>query len=63
MKNQLDSKFQPVCFEYPSDGEFNESRAIGSLEMLRGLQRLREFQKNGPATTNGKTSHCDTVQP
>ena len=59
-----DDCFEPramVCFQYEGDGLFDESRVFGSLLMLEGLRRLRDWQKFGPSTTNGKTSHILTV--
>ena len=49
------------CFQSWSTGEFDENLARGSVYVLENYRAVRNLIASGPATTHGKTSHCETV--
>ena len=54
---------EPVPETLRSQDELNVVRnALATLDALENWARIRELIASGPATTNGKTSHIETVQ-
>ena len=55
------SQLLSPCFQSESTGEFDELLARGSVYVLENYRAVRNLIASGPVTTNGKTSHCETV--